>query len=46
LLFVIGIAGVEEGAQSNIVLTEDGLVKVAADTVTAFAASVELGTVT
>jgi hypothetical protein len=43
---VIGIAGVEEGAKSNIVLTENGLVEVAADTVTAFTASVELSTVT
>jgi hypothetical protein len=47
LLFVIGIAGVKKSAQSYVVLAEDGLVKVTADTVTtAFATGVELRTVT
>jgi hypothetical protein len=46
LLLVIGIASVEECAQGDIVLAEDGLIKVAADTVAAFAASIELSTVT
>lgn len=46
LLLVIGVTGVEEGAQGNVVLIEDGLVEVAADTVAAaVAASIHVGAI-
>lgn len=46
LLLVVGVAGVEVDAQGNVVLVEDSLVEVTADTVAAaVAASVQVGSV-
>ena len=43
---MIGVTGVEEGAQGDVVFTEGGLVEITADTVAAaVAASVHVGAI-